>query len=73
MTKQNCPDGGRCHHNCPAGCFRVRTCGPLSGVYDNDEWPPNVVAAMGGPEALAGDPMTAFIVTDAATPEREVP
>lgn len=39
-----CPDGGTCHHHCgiPAfhgRCFRVESCGPLSGVYPNDDWP----------------------------------
>lgn len=36
-----CPDGGTCHHECPtiAGCFRVIYAGPLSGVYDGDQWP----------------------------------
>lgn len=39
-----CPDGGTCHHTCAidALCFRVETCGPLSGVYPNDEWPRGV-------------------------------
>lgn len=40
-----CPDGGKCHHKCaPAECFRVQCCGPLSGVYPNDEWPDDVRA-----------------------------
>jgi len=35
-----CPDGGTCHHGChDSECFRVSNCGPLSGVYPNDEWP----------------------------------
>lgn len=35
-----CPDGGKCHHQCEgAYCFRVSCCGPLSGLYENDEWP----------------------------------
>lgn len=38
-----CPDGGRCHHACRASCFRVRTCGPLSGVFPGDMWPDNPV------------------------------
>jgi hypothetical protein len=41
-----CPDGGTCHHRCAdGGCFRVETCGPLSGVYPGDRWPEAVVAA----------------------------
>lgn len=45
---RRCPDGGACHHKCdsvgglgqPAGyCYRVECCGPLSGVFPNDEWP----------------------------------
>ena len=40
MTIMNhCPDGGACHHECARGCFRVHSCGPLSNVYVNDEWP----------------------------------
>ncbi len=34
-----CPDGGYCHHGCSRACFRVLTCGPLSGVWDEDKWP----------------------------------
>jgi hypothetical protein len=35
-----CPDGGACHHWCADGpCFRVETCGPLSGVFPDDQWP----------------------------------
>lgn len=42
-----CPDGGKCHHNCNSskGCFRVATCGPLSGLYPGDEWPASVTAS----------------------------
>lgn len=44
-----CPDGGRCHHLCGrTECFRVRTCGPLSGTYPDDEWPDVIVRAFGG-------------------------
>lgn len=42
-----CPDGGTCHHGCIEQsnwpCYRVLTCGPLSGVMPNDQWPPEVV------------------------------
>lgn len=38
-----CPDGGTCHHECPGesaiSCSRVRSCGPLSGVFPGDRWP----------------------------------
>lgn len=36
---ERCPDGGTCHHGCTTSCFRVATCGPLSDVFPNDEWP----------------------------------
>lgn len=35
----DCPDGGRCHHDCTESCFRVNHASPLSGVFPNDEWP----------------------------------
>jgi hypothetical protein len=36
-----CPDMGVCGHYCRPGteCFRTVHCGPLSGVFPNDEWP----------------------------------
>lgn len=38
-----CPDSGTCHHECrPGPCFRVLCCGPLSGVYPENEWPAEV-------------------------------
>jgi hypothetical protein len=37
-----CPDGGTCHHQCQKGCFRVKACAPLSGVYPDDWWPASV-------------------------------
>lgn len=40
-----CPDDARCWHECETGCFRVTTCGPLSGVYPEDRWPEEVVHA----------------------------
>jgi hypothetical protein len=44
---RTCPDGGRCHHECGLSyCFRVENAGPLSGVYDNDEWPIRVLLAL---------------------------
>jgi hypothetical protein len=39
MNDRFCPDGGKCHHSCAIGCFRVETCEPLSGIYPGDEWP----------------------------------
>jgi len=36
---RRCPDGGACHHSCTDKCYRVECCGPLSGVFPNDEWP----------------------------------
>lgn len=45
VEQQDCPDGGRCHHGCvPRECFRVRACGPLSGVYPGNRWPGEIVA-----------------------------
>jgi hypothetical protein len=53
---QVCPDGGRCHHQCAelnsGRCWRVVTCGPLSGVYPGDQWPSDVVARYGIAPAL---------------------
>jgi hypothetical protein len=50
-----CPDGGACHHNCEiTHCFRVESCGPLTGVYPNDEWPANVVHAFSMPREEMG-------------------
>lgn len=40
--KQQCPDGGVCHHDCKERCFRVETCEPLSGVYPDNVWPAGV-------------------------------
>lgn len=37
-----CPDDGVCHHDCCQSCFRVLHCGPLSGVYVDDDWPVGV-------------------------------
>lgn len=34
-----CPDQGTCHHGCRESCWRVANCGPLSGVFPNNEWP----------------------------------
>lgn len=44
-VRRSCPDEGTCHHDCATGCFRVTTCGPLSGVYPNDRWPEEIVHA----------------------------
>lgn len=57
-----CPDGGYCHGSnlaagsepCPeGGCLRVRTSGPLSGVYPGDRWPAEVRRANGVEPAAA--------------------
>ena len=42
-----CPDGGACHHWCGIECYRVHNCGPLSGVFPEDEWPKSVKADHG--------------------------
>lgn len=43
QVSRTCPDGGTCHHQCSAGpCFRVITCGPLSGTYPGDQWPAEI-------------------------------
>jgi hypothetical protein len=46
-SQGRCPDGGTCHHWCGRKCFRVQTCGPLSGVYPDDEWPAEVLIEHG--------------------------
>lgn len=54
-----CPDTGTCHHGCwgqrresegvvdvrTRPCFRVLSCGPLSGVFPGGAWPEAVVVA----------------------------
>lgn len=58
VPPRTCHDGGTCHHGCADGpCFRVLTCGPLSGVYPEDRWPVEVLAktqqqATGGRSSL---------------------
>ncbi|QWY81954.1 hypothetical protein SEA_SICARIUS2_49 [Arthrobacter phage Sicarius2] len=43
MSEQkSCPDDGRCWHECVDRCFRVNNCGPLSGVFDGNEWPDDI-------------------------------
>jgi Domain of unknown function (DUF5664) len=44
LLKRSCPDDGTCHHECNLGapCFRVLTCGPLSGKFPDDQWPEDV-------------------------------
>ena len=50
-----CPDGGTCHHECAIqDCFRVACCGPLSGVYPNDQWPASVVLDFSDRNPLLG-------------------
>jgi hypothetical protein len=49
-----CPDRARCHHRCPLNaCYRVRTCGPVSGVFPRDEWPPEIAARHGRPDTTS--------------------
>lgn len=55
MGKRNCPDAGTCHHGCgERGCFRVTHCGPLSGVYQGDEWPEAIKAVEAAKDAQPG-------------------
>lgn len=51
-----CPDRGYCHGSqigvasticAPGTCLRVHTSGPLSGVFPDDRWPDEVLAANG--------------------------
>ncbi len=59
--ERRCPDDGRCWHGCgPAGsgCFRVACCGPLSGVFPDNEWPAEVRAA----ENPEGSPTTEAMI-----------
>ena len=44
VNKLTCPDGGTCHHDCVASCFRVRNCGPLSNIFIGDDWPTDLRA-----------------------------
>lgn len=45
-----CPDDGTCHHRCDTpACFRVQYCGPLSGVYFDNQWPATVLAQRSDP------------------------
>jgi hypothetical protein len=51
-----CPDGARCHRSCgtlATSCYRVRTCGPMSGRFPNDEWPPEIAARHGRPDTTS--------------------
>ncbi len=40
-SARRCPDGGACHHECDAECWRRfhGGCEPLSGVFPGDVWP----------------------------------
>jgi hypothetical protein len=44
-SQRECPDDGACHHRCGAVCWRVLMCGPLSGKFPDDRWPPEILAA----------------------------
>lgn len=55
MVERHCPDAGTCHHGCgERGCFRVTHCGPLSGVYQGDEWPEAIKAVEAARDARPG-------------------
>ena len=45
VAGRGCPDGAKCHHLCGQTCWRVVTCGPLSGAFPDNMWPANVIAA----------------------------
>jgi hypothetical protein len=60
-VEEKCPDGGACHHDCGASCWRVTTCAPLSGVFPDDEWPADVVAV--NPWEPETDPLTSAVVS----------
>lgn len=40
--EEGCPDGGKCHHECRTGCWRVRYASPLSAAGWGDDWPEDV-------------------------------
>lgn len=45
-----CPDGGKCWHGCGgSACWRVGNAEPLSGVYEGDAWPLEVMIDHGAP------------------------
>jgi hypothetical protein len=60
--RSTCPDGGTCHHVCAISerCWRVRNAGPLSGVYPDDEWPPNRAGAVLSLASLTPDQQAAL-------------
>ena len=70
MSATNCPDGGRCHHQCPyiKACFRVAFCGPLSAAgYPGDTWPDGMsTSAREARDAMIERPIEDFIVGGAA-------
>lgn len=48
-----CPDDGTCHHLCVGFyCFRVEACGPMTGMYNNNLWPDEIVKTWGTPPYL---------------------
>lgn len=64
-----CPDGGYCHGSTlaagsspcePGHCYRVRTSGPLSGVFPGNRWPPEVTKVL---EAVDAKPDGAPLAT----------
>ena len=40
VLARHCIDGGFCHHQCGAGCFRQECCVPLgaAGHFLDDDW-----------------------------------
>lgn len=54
-----CPDGGTCHGKCDkyngGYCSRVGSCGPLSGVFPDDEWPAEILAKHTAPSYTVED------------------
>jgi hypothetical protein len=62
---QMCPDAGVCGHYCTIECFRVNHCGPLSGVFPNNDWPQRPAA----PAPVAFPPAQAVPATAPLAPE----
>ena len=55
-----CPDDGTCHSVEPCGprdCYRVKTCGPLTGAFPGDVWPGEVAALHTGEPWRVASPL----------------
>ena len=61
VTRVLCPDGGTCHHECAAKCFRVTGCVPLSGVFPGDVWPIGVLASHADGVATTREAVAVFV------------